>query len=425
MSILRLKDENGNWQDVPAIIGPQGEPGKDGVTGADGKSAYQIWLDAGNTGTEADFLASLVGPQGPEGKPGEDGVTPDLSDVVKFVNNIGPDDNGNVEIEYEGFKVYHVKDGFEYNSRTTNTVIFKLTENGEVALQKVLDEYLKGNPNTVLILDTYDNNNYIKEALIFVPYVDKSSSTMLYLQTLTTPYAPLITSTGNGTVTQGWWWVSFMVIINDDGSTGSYSFKMIATDEKTYLTSGYFENYKHTINAIHTYNKLPQSSVEPTDDKDLVNKAYADSLGSYGIKVIDNKYRNNIAGYSENGYLNLDMLYTNNPNSEVYVVGESTLTFRPNEMYGNRSLKAGSLIVVYNNKYGIIFDFSSKFNYFIVNGSVKGKSLDDTYFNNLKELNFLPKDNSKTYTPTSAYHPATKQYVDNLVGDIESLLSEV
>lgn len=35
--------------------------GKDGAAGAAGKSAYQIWLDAGNTGSEADFLASLKG----------------------------------------------------------------------------------------------------------------------------------------------------------------------------------------------------------------------------------------------------------------------------------------------------------------------------------------------------------------------------
>lgn len=28
--------------------------------GADGKSAYQIWLDAGNTGTEQDFLDSIA-----------------------------------------------------------------------------------------------------------------------------------------------------------------------------------------------------------------------------------------------------------------------------------------------------------------------------------------------------------------------------
>ena len=38
--------------------GAQGEPGKDG------KSAYQIWLDNGNTGTEADFLNWLKGDQG-------------------------------------------------------------------------------------------------------------------------------------------------------------------------------------------------------------------------------------------------------------------------------------------------------------------------------------------------------------------------
>lgn len=47
--------------------GPQGQPGtpgKDGaqgIQGAPGKSAYEIWLEAGNTGTEQDFLDSLVG----------------------------------------------------------------------------------------------------------------------------------------------------------------------------------------------------------------------------------------------------------------------------------------------------------------------------------------------------------------------------
>ena len=48
--------------------------GKDGYQGGDGKSAYQIWLDAGNTGTEADYLASLQGAPGQDGKKGEDGA---------------------------------------------------------------------------------------------------------------------------------------------------------------------------------------------------------------------------------------------------------------------------------------------------------------------------------------------------------------
>ena len=38
--------------------------GQDGEDGQDGKSAYQIWLDEGNVGTEEDFLESLKGEKG-------------------------------------------------------------------------------------------------------------------------------------------------------------------------------------------------------------------------------------------------------------------------------------------------------------------------------------------------------------------------
>lgn len=40
--------------------GKNGRDGINGTNGAPGKSAYQIWLDAGNTGSEQDFLDSLV-----------------------------------------------------------------------------------------------------------------------------------------------------------------------------------------------------------------------------------------------------------------------------------------------------------------------------------------------------------------------------
>ena len=59
--------------------GPKGDPGDTGDKGAQGKSAYDLWLEAGNVGTEADFLLSLkgnqgeTGPQGPKGDPGETG----------------------------------------------------------------------------------------------------------------------------------------------------------------------------------------------------------------------------------------------------------------------------------------------------------------------------------------------------------------
>ena len=65
---------------APGAKGNTGDTGATGPTGPAGKSAYQVWLDAGNTGTEADYLASL---KGATGAPGKDGTTPDLTPYLK------------------------------------------------------------------------------------------------------------------------------------------------------------------------------------------------------------------------------------------------------------------------------------------------------------------------------------------------------
>ena len=58
-----LQNENklvGTLSSGNAIVGGLGTViARDGKDGVDGKSAYEIWLDEGNTGTEAEFLASL------------------------------------------------------------------------------------------------------------------------------------------------------------------------------------------------------------------------------------------------------------------------------------------------------------------------------------------------------------------------------
>ena len=54
--------------------GAQGPVGAPGAAGTNGQSAYELWQAAGNTGTVADFFASLVGPQGTPGAPGADGT---------------------------------------------------------------------------------------------------------------------------------------------------------------------------------------------------------------------------------------------------------------------------------------------------------------------------------------------------------------
>lgn len=63
---------------LKGIDGTSGQDGHDGQDGADGKSAYEIWLEAGNTGTEQDYLNSLKGQDGKDGiqgPKGEDGTS--------------------------------------------------------------------------------------------------------------------------------------------------------------------------------------------------------------------------------------------------------------------------------------------------------------------------------------------------------------
>ncbi|MBD3630503.1 hypothetical protein [Cyclobacterium sp.] len=66
-------------QGIQGETGPEGPQGPLGPQGNDGLSAYEVWLDQGNTGTEADYLLAIkgdtgdTGPQGPQGIQGETG----------------------------------------------------------------------------------------------------------------------------------------------------------------------------------------------------------------------------------------------------------------------------------------------------------------------------------------------------------------
>lgn len=86
---------------IPGPEGPPGPPGKDGEPGppgadglqgppgepgADGKSAYQIAVENGFTGTEDEWLLSL---KGPKGDPGTDGSP--VGTVISFMGTSAPD----------------------------------------------------------------------------------------------------------------------------------------------------------------------------------------------------------------------------------------------------------------------------------------------------------------------------------------------
>ncbi|MER8004777.1 hypothetical protein [Streptomyces sp. NPDC094149] len=59
---------------LASLVGPAGAPGAPGADGQDGASAYQVAVQAGFVGTESQWLASLVGAKGDKGDQGDPGA---------------------------------------------------------------------------------------------------------------------------------------------------------------------------------------------------------------------------------------------------------------------------------------------------------------------------------------------------------------
>lgn len=79
----------------------KGTPGTPGTPGTAGKSAYQAWLDAGNTGSEQEFLNSL------KGTPGD---TPEITvsdDGYWEIDGVKTDQKAQGEPGNDGNKIYH------------------------------------------------------------------------------------------------------------------------------------------------------------------------------------------------------------------------------------------------------------------------------------------------------------------------------
>lgn len=130
--LLSIKGEKGDKGDtgeqgIQGETGPQGPQGEKGDTGSagtngtngvDGKSAYQIWLDNGNTGSETDFLNWLKGKDGTNG-----------------VNGLGIK---NVEINDNGDLIVTFDDDTFINAGNVVNPNIKLNENNKITFNTLI-----------------------------------------------------------------------------------------------------------------------------------------------------------------------------------------------------------------------------------------------------------------------------------------------
>lgn len=126
--------------------GPAGEAGRRGETGSDGKSAYQIALDNGFAGSEAEWISSLKGEAGPSGPflssymealgngqtiAANASIVFDPESLDSVGNNIVLDPSGTIfTIKRAG--LYHVEWNINLATGTTSAVV-GIIENGEAA----------------------------------------------------------------------------------------------------------------------------------------------------------------------------------------------------------------------------------------------------------------------------------------------------
>ena len=87
---------------ISVVLAPQGKDGKDGDSGTDGKSAYQLWLEEGNTGTEQEFLDSLKGKDGEPGKDGQNAEAPVAIKDCEGTELVIPDGKKIIDFRVDG-----------------------------------------------------------------------------------------------------------------------------------------------------------------------------------------------------------------------------------------------------------------------------------------------------------------------------------
>ncbi|NGX85318.1 collagen-like protein, partial [Aequorivita sp. KMM 9714] len=143
-----------------------GATGPQGPAGEDGKSAYQEWLEAGNSGAEQDFLDSLIGATGPQGPAGQDGVVDpkDLTagDASIIVNNgLGSTLlDTNIQVATGGITTDKLADGAVTNLKVgADAITSDKIENGSI----LPEDLAAAGPDQVLTTDNNGNPIWVNQ----------------------------------------------------------------------------------------------------------------------------------------------------------------------------------------------------------------------------------------------------------------------
>ena len=241
--INSLKGEKGDTGPT-GPTGPTGANGIDGKDGKDGKSAYKSWLDAGNTGTEEDFINSLKGEKGdtgPTGANGKDGKSAYESWLE--AGNTGTEEDFLNSLKGEKGDSSSISEIIEDTDMTIkDSGIYRVLASDQVNLR------IGATSN--IIAKNYQPGDYL--------FWNKEDSYLITLnKTYSSAYNMLCPTIG-----------SYFVKKSGDNYQGYYR-DVVINNISTI-------NESQTISGTKTFSTLPESSVIPTTDNQLTNKKYVD-----------------------------------------------------------------------------------------------------------------------------------------------------
>lgn len=403
-----------------------------GETGPQGLSAYEVYKNSGGVLSEEEWLASL------KGKPGEDGK------VKFFVVTEFPTEN----IDEEAIYIIPVE-----NPENENKYKEYIYTNGEW-------ECLGASNVKVDLSDYYTKeeiNNTLENLRTQLPYIDKETINIKDLEVggyVLGPSFRTITGCNGGTYNIGNYasniTMSFILFVMDSwrGYKTGFLFReeefIHLADVNTSIKPKYIDlrNAAQTITAKKTFNILPESSVAPTSNNQLTNKAYVDSITG-SLDDLSTEDKSNIINAINEVMTKcgVPVLDTNvnmkTISSGVYMSGSeyTTLDFANLTSTGTRSLYIPpySLIVfkngyenninqVYQSRVFVIDSYENKIHYLTTENGYGQSSV-------FTIANFVTTDKTQTIvgektfsvspkiikTPTENNQLVTKQYVDDAI----------
>lgn len=175
------------------LKGQKGDKGEQGQRGVQGKSAYDLWLEKGNVGTEVDFLNSLKGQKGDTGTQGLQGNNGTSLDYEWQGTRLGVKKSTETDYTYVELKGEQGNQGLR-GERGHNSVIvsetepnkaeydvwIKPTENG-LDISSLLSQGSQGASDDNKLIKGTGSPKGVVQAEINTLYLDKAKTNGAYL----------------------------------------------------------------------------------------------------------------------------------------------------------------------------------------------------------------------------------------------------